>query len=464
MSAHEPTTAPAGRAPDGPLPTREQRVAAWLAFLALAAGLAYLAAVTLNRLDVLILSVLALSVAVVAAWFAVSRRGTARIVAAVVVVAALVALALALLRSHSIWVLIVGVALASLSAAAARLALRPARHDPAARAGSEVAPAARHGVLIMNPWSGGGKVERFGLEALCRERGIEPIVLVPGSDLLALAEDAVRRGADVIGMAGGDGSQALVASVASRAGIPLVVIPAGTRNHFALDLGLDRADVVGALDAFTDGVDTVIDLAEVNGRVFVNNASMGVYARVVQSDEYRDAKLRTTAAMLPDLLGPGVTPLDLGFLLPTGDRATTAQLVLVSNNPYQLSHLRGAALRPDLDRGVLGVVSVLIEGAADAQRFAALEAAGQVRRFPGWHEWTTTAFEVESSGPVEVGVDGEALTMDAPVRFTIRPGALTVRLPRAALARGKVAPAVHVASAPTLAALWHTALGRPVDR
>ena len=195
----------------------------------------------------------------------------------------------------------------------------------------------------MNPRSGGGKVERFALEQLCRDRGIEPIVLGPGSDLLAIAEDAVQRGADVIGMAGGDGSQALVASVASRHGVPFVVVPAGTRNHFALDLGLDRADVVGALDAFDDGVERRIDLAELNGRVFVNNASMGLYARIVQSPEYRDAKIATASDILPDLIGPGAAPLDLRFTLPSGEEATSANLVLVSNNSYQLSHLRGAA-------------------------------------------------------------------------------------------------------------------------
>ncbi len=105
-------------------------------------------------------------------------------------------------------------------------------------------------------------------------------------------------------MAGGDGSQALVATVADRRDIAHVCIPAGTRNHFALDLGLDRDDVVGALDAFTDGAERRIDLAQVNDRVFVNNASLGVYAKVVQSDAYRDAKLETWTGMLPDLLGP----------------------------------------------------------------------------------------------------------------------------------------------------------------
>ena len=266
---------------------------------------------------------------------------------------ALAVFVVVVIASESLRVLLVALGLAVLTVAAARVALAQRR----GRSGPE-RPAARrptHPVLIMNLKSGGGKAERFGLVDRCRERGIEPVVLTPGSDLLQLAEDAVARGADVIGMAGGDGSQALVASVASRHGLPFVVVPAGTRNHFALDLGLDRDDVVGALDAFTRRASTrVIDLAEVNGRVFVNNASMGVYAKIVQSEEYRDAKVQTTAAMLPELLGPDATPLDLRFTLPGGDEATTAQLLLVSNNPYQLSGLRGAGTRERMDDGLLG--------------------------------------------------------------------------------------------------------------
>ena len=139
-------------------------------------------------------------------------------------------------------------------------------------------PAARHGVLIMNLKSGGGKAEKFHLVDECRARGIEPVVLQRGDDLLQLARDAIDRGADVVGMAGGDGSQALVASIAAERGVPMVVIPAGTRNHFALDIGLDRDDVVGALDAYGEARERVIDLADVNGRIFVNNVSLGLYA------------------------------------------------------------------------------------------------------------------------------------------------------------------------------------------
>src|SRR4029077_1539678 len=95
-------------------------------------------------------------------------------------------------------------------------------------------PAAEHGVLIMNLKSGGGKAEKFHLADESRKRGIEPVVLQPGDDLLDLARDAIERGADVIGMAGGDCSQALVARVAAQHAIPMVVIPAGTLNHLAL--------------------------------------------------------------------------------------------------------------------------------------------------------------------------------------------------------------------------------------
>ena len=325
----------------------------------------------------------------------------------------------------------------------------------------ERAPGARHPVLLMNLRSGGGKAERFRLVDLCRQRNIEPIVLRPGDDLRQLAEDAVARGADVLGMAGGDGSQALVASVASEHGIPFVVVPAGTRNHFALDLGLDRDDVPGALDAYQDGVDTVVDLAEVNGRVFVNNASMGVYAKIVQSADYRDAKVQTVAAMLPDLLGPAATPLDLRYTLPSGQEAAAAQLLLVSNNPYQMAQLRGGGTRERLDGGVLGVVSVRVDTPADAEKLAALELAGNARRFATWNDWTASEFEVRSAGPVDIGVDGEALTLQPPLHFVIRPGALKVRLPRTARRRSPAARAVRVIAKPTLVALWQTVLGRP---
>jgi diacylglycerol kinase family enzyme len=440
---------------DRPSPLR--RAGAAIALMALVAALLYLAVSAVSHWFVLLVSVVFLGVGVMAAWHILTRRGLARAVAAALAVLALLVFAVVVIANEGLIVLGVGLGLAAVSIGAASYALNPAT----AAAAIERAPRARHPVLLMNPKSGGGKAERFKLDDLCRERGIEPVVLHPGDDLRQLAEDAVARGADLLGMAGGDGSQGLVASVASRHGIPFVVIPAGTRNHFALDLGLDRADVPGALDAYEDGVDTKVDLAEVNGRVFVNNASMGVYAKIVQSTDYRDAKMQTVAAMLPDLLGPEAEPLDLRFTLPSGQEAAAAQLLLVSNNPYQLAQLRGGGTRERLDGGVLGVATVRVDTWSDAEKLAALELAGNARRFASWNEWTVPEFEVRSAGPVEIGVDGEALTLQPPLRFVIRPGALTVRVPRTAPRRSPAARAVRVIAKPTLDALWQTAIGRP---
>ena len=161
----------------------------------------------------------------------------------------------------------------------------------------------RHPVLICNPWSGGGKVDKFGLVELANELGVETVMLDHGLDLEQLARDAIARGADCLGMAGGDGSQALVASIAVECGVPFVCVTAGTRNHFAQDLGLDREDPRTSVHAFRDAVERRIDYATVNDRFFVNNVSLGVYATLVQQDGYRDAKVETTKTMLPELLG-----------------------------------------------------------------------------------------------------------------------------------------------------------------
>src|SRR5947209_1779234 len=193
----------------------------------------------------------------------------------------------------------------------------------------------------MNPKSGGGRAERFHLADAARARGIEPIELQRGDDLWKLVRDAVADGADALAMAGGDGSQAIVAAVAAERGVPYACIPAGTRNHFALDLGVDRDDVVGALDAFVDGGEQVVDLATVNGRVFVNNVSLGLYAEAVQKAGYRDAKVRTLLDTAPEALGPNGDGGALQWRGPDGERHRTGRAPLVSNNRYRPGRLPG---------------------------------------------------------------------------------------------------------------------------
>ena len=265
--------------------------------------------------------------------------------------------------------------------------------------------------LIVNPRSGGGKAARFDLIAQSAKRRIEPIILEPGDDLAALAETAIRNGADAVGMAGGDGSQATVAAVAAEHDVAFVCVPAGTRNHFAFDLGIDRTDVVAALDVFDDGTERRIDLGRVNGRVFVNNVAMGVYGAVVESPAYRDHKMRTVMEMLPELVGPRAERFDLRFAGRDGAAHDSALLILVSNNPYTFDPRPQFGTRGTLDHGVLGVITV----------------PGPPPH--GLEEWSTPKFRVDSATSVAVGIDGESVSISPPLLFECDRQAFRVLLP-----------------------------------
>ncbi len=394
------------------------------------AALAVTAVVLWNNWAPLLGAFVLFTVALIAAWYVVTRRGVVRLVATLAMVAALVVALVTLLRNHGLGGIVTAVALVLLSALLARAALRtdPATvHDEAVR-GVRVG-AANRPILILNPWSGGGKADAaFTAEA--NARGIETVTLQRGDDLEQLARDAIVRGADVVGMAGGDGSQALVAGIASGHGVPFVCIPAGTRNHFALDLGVDRDDLVGSLDAFVDAHERVVDLARVNGRVFVNNVSFGVYAAIVQSDEYRNAKLDTAAKMLPELLGPDYDPFDFELDGPDSIANCDPDLILVSNNVYKLGGVGGFGTRARLDEGVLGIIVIEVRSGAELAQLVTLSTAGRGSAYSGWHEWSSRTLEVRSGKPVDTGIDGEAVTLDSPVRLEVEPGALRVRIAR----------------------------------
>lgn len=407
-----------------PSPSLLRRLCAAAALAAAGTALVVIVVVLLRSFVVLPLVVAGLAVTVLAGWSSLVCAARARRWASLALMSGALVATLVLLGVETIAGMVLVLLLVAASNAAAGVALGPERAllaEP--RAAQAVEPAA-HGVLLMNARSGGGKVERFHLVEEAQRRGVSPVLLRPGDDLRALAEDAVARGADVIGMAGGDGSQALVADVARRHGVAFVCVPAGTRNHFALDLGLDRADVAGALDAFGAAVERRIDLATVDGRVFVNNASLGVYATVVQSPAYRDAKVSTAVAMLPDLLGPHAPGFDLRYPGPDGEPADSTDLLLVSNNPY------AGGSRPRLDTGLLGIVAVRAESPAQVSTLLALETAGAIHRFRGFRQWTAAEFRIDSSQPVPVGLDGEALVLPPPLEFRTLPGALRVRLPK----------------------------------
>ena len=267
-------------------------------------------------------------------------------------------------------------------------------------------------VLFVNPRSGGGAASRAGVAEGARDRGIKVVILDPGESLVERVDEAVKQGADALGMAGGDGSLAVVAAAAAARGLPFICVPAGTRNHFALDLGVDRHDLAGALDAFTDGVERRIDMAEVNGRAFLNNVSLGIYGEAVRRPAYRDAKVRTLAETAQRVLGPtGKTPA-LRLVDDAGREHTQLAVVLVSNNPYALEP-PVLGCRPSLDSGLLGI---LVLDAPDN------------RPHPPGRAWSAPDFEIFAPASVHAGVDGESLILSAPLRFAIRPAVLRVRI------------------------------------
>ncbi|WP_336048004.1 diacylglycerol/lipid kinase family protein [Streptomyces sp. CA2R101] len=399
----------------------------WLARLSLAAGTVAVLVLLLfaGLRSVVLVGAGAAGLAVTAAgvWWVLAHRGVVRALALVLVVAAPLAVLVLYVAAGLLWVVLVSLGLWALAVSAGRAALV----GEAGPAAPREAPADRPArpFLIMNPRSGGGKVGKFQLVHKAEELGAEVVVLDPAhpQDVAALARRAADEGADLLGVAGGDGTQALVAGVAAERGLPFLVISAGTRNHFALDLGLDREDPSTCLEALTDGVELRIDLGYVGDRVFVNNASFGAYAAVVQSPAYRDDKARTILDLLPDLLtrhsGPrlavraGTTALD------------GPQAVLVSNNPYRMGDPAGLGRRERLDSGLLGVLGVHVDNAAQAAWML------RGRRGRGLTSLTATEVVIDADAPaVQAGVDGEALTLPTPVRCRIAPGALRVRVPR----------------------------------
>ena len=293
-------------------------------------------------------------------------------------------------------------------------------------------------VLLCNPWSGGGKVVRFGLKAMADELGVEMVFLDKGLDLAELARGAIARGADCLGMAGGDGSQALVASIAHEHDIPFVCISAGTRNHFAQDLGFDKEDPRKGMGAFRDGVERFIDYATVGDRLFVNNVSLGVYGTIVQQESYRDAKLETAMRMLPGLLSHQTEPFDLQFTTPDGVEIEDPFVVQISNNPYVWTPSPEFAQRSTMDSGKLGVFAVNAGNGREAAEIVERVLTGQQRHDQYFHEFTAERFEVRSrSGKTFAGIDGEAVELETPLEFRIHPRGLRMLVPEDVVAESE---------------------------
>ena len=406
-------------------PTSAQRWLARLSFALLGLAVVIIGIFAgLKSLTMLAVGLAGAAVSLAAAFFFLSRRGVLRQVSLAVFVLAPVAVIVVYAFRDLLWVAAVLAAAWLLASMTARLALaadQPDWHMPERPA----RPPARHPYLIMNPRSGGGKVAKFGLKRKAEDLGAE-VFLIGGSqpvDVAEVAREAVAKGADLPGVAGGDGTQARVAAVAAEHGLPFVVISAGTRNHFALDLGLDREDPSACLRALTDGVELLVDVGMINGQVFVNNASFGAYAEIVETPAYRDDKLNTTLNLLPDLLqGHRGARLQARA---DGTQISAPQALLVANNPYGTGDIAGLGRRARLDQGLLGVAGVRVSSAGQAIDLLRGRRAAELKVL------TTKKIEITADATrIPVGVDGEAVLMSVPVTCAIWAHALRVWVPR----------------------------------
>jgi diacylglycerol kinase family enzyme len=370
-------------------------------------------------------ALLGICLTVAGAYWFLTNRGVLRWASITLAVLVPVAVTVLFARHGLLWVAAAVAAVLLAAVTTAKAAMGPTSPGQPKPQHERAAKRPKHAFLIMNPHSGGGKVTTFGLRDKALALGAEVAMLDgPGrTDVAALAERAVAHGADLLGVAGGDGTQALVAGIAARAGLPFLCISAGTRNHFALDLGLDRDDPAAGLQALRHGIERRIDLGRIGDRSFVNNASFGVYAEIIRRPAYRADKSGTTLAMLPDLLsGAGEHQLTAQV---AGTRIEAPQALLISNNPYELADIAGLGRRNRLDSGRLGVIAVKVQNAAQAIGLITFGSGN------GLVVLESSAVTVHATGSViPVGIDGETVLMDSPVHCAIEPGALRVVVPK----------------------------------
>ena len=285
--------------------------------------------------------------------------------------------------------------------------------------------------LIINPAAGSAAALAGSLTGAARERGIEVCVLEPGEDAGHAALEAAEEGAGSLGVAGGDGTVAAVAGVAVERDLPLVVVPTGTLNHFARDLGLDLARPLAALDAFASSHnERRVDVGRINGRSFINNVSLGIYAEMLADPGYRQDKLGVAQAKLQAAFSDPKLRRALRITPPEEAPLDSVVAVVVSNNPYEFARWDRLGQRHRLDTGILQI-SVIDAGTLDElEQLIAGTLLGAIEFRPALRYWTSERLEAGVLGEVvRAGVDGEPVALEAPLRFSVAPGALRVIVP-----------------------------------
>jgi diacylglycerol kinase family enzyme len=293
--------------------------------------------------------------------------------------------------------------------------------------------AARTARIIVNPKAG----SRRGVEQVCnvlREAGFNARVstLAPGADLRELARAALKQRPAVLVAAGGDGTVSALADLVRGTITALGVVPLGTLNHFAKDLGVPL-DPLAAARVIAAGKTRLVDVGEINGRAFINNASLGLYPGIVRERERQQRRLRRSkrAAMLWATLAVLNRPplLELRLELDGGAQECRAPFVFIGNNDYHLERFE-IGTRARLDAGMLNVYTTRCATAGGLVALALRAIFGRLRQADDFMESAVRSVRVESRrARLLVATDGEVRTMDTPLELRIRPRSLRVIVP-----------------------------------
>lgn len=287
-------------------------------------------------------------------------------------------------------------------------------------------------ILIINPKSGNGRAIKAGIPDKARELGIEVVITSKNDNIEELARRAADDGADVLGVSGGDGTLGAVAKVAIEKNLPLVILPGGTRCHFTRDVGFDPKQIGDALTSFS-GIEHRVDAGSINGRIFLNNASFGLYANIVSHDEYRQNKLATTQKTLQSLLASKIPYYPLYFHDNNNQLHRDAVQILVGVNAYQTLSVFELGQRTRLDQGILQitVITRLDSGLASKILRQTLPMTDLLRTDSDhFMQWEAKEFIVDNKkNEIEVGVDGENEVYTSPVNIHILPKKLRLMVP-----------------------------------
>jgi len=288
--------------------------------------------------------------------------------------------------------------------------------------------------VILNGRAGGGSANAEALRAALADAGLEARIntFARGEEIRKLARRALKERPAVLVAAGGDGTVSAVADVVRGTGTALGVIPAGTLNHFAKDLGIPL-DPAAAARVIAAGRRVGVDVGEVNGRGFINNASLGLYADLVRKRQRQQRHLRRSkrTAMLwaaLEVLGRSRL-LDLRLELEDRVQACRSPFVFVGNNDYVLEGFE-IGKRERLDAGMLNVYTTRRTSAAGFFGLALRALVGRLRQADDFVEAAVRTLRVESRRRrLLVATDGELHAFDTPLEFRIRPRSLQVIVP-----------------------------------